>query len=156
MNVNSLLNAVNNVFTTYNPPDRQVYKRIVKRSGGDDLIGRPGSITYQDSVLTPQPFYQRRQQSWPPMNIGSNASRDEAAEKLLGPDGKSYAAVAYEILLAPQSITVDDLNNPNLTLLFKFSNGNEEEYEVTDYETVGVAGVDLLIIGYIKSVTRPN
>jgi len=143
-----ILNRVNGALRRTFPQDRTVYKRVVTRSGGDDLIGRGVAVSTVDTLLDPQPTYQR---------LGRNIVGDHVdAESVLGAAGsKVEVADDYSCLFSSTALPLADLNNKNVTIVFKDSAGNEEIFRITDYTPVSFQGTALIYMAFLRSTKRP-
>lgn len=140
-----ILAKMNTALRRVGPADRTIYKRVISRTGGDDLIGRKVStgITYTDTLLDPQPVYERLSR----YVVGPRALGKEVA-------GAASADVEnqYMVTFSASAISRNDLLNENMVFLFKDTSGNEEQYVVNDYEPVALNGVDLMFITYLISM----
>jgi hypothetical protein len=142
----ALISKLNAALNRVGPPERTVYKRVITRTGGDSLIGRPGSVSTADTILSPQPLYQR---------LGRFVVGDSAASQELLSNGKERVADDYQVIFSSTAVTQADLNNKDLQFVFKDAAGNSEVFRVTDFEPVGMNGVQLMFITYLRSTQRP-
>lgn len=144
----AILKKVNKAFGKVTPQDtRTVYKRFITRIQGDPLIGRPGIVNGEDTLLDPQPLYQRLGKY--PVGPVSKA------DLVLDSSGSAYIGNDYMCVFSASAISYDELRNPDLLIVFKDSSGNEELYRVDDYDPAGFQGTDILFTTYIKSTKRP-
>jgi hypothetical protein len=128
------------------PNDKLLYKRLNVKTGGDALTGRGVVATFTDTLLDPQPMYQR---------LGRNVVGDSApAQQIMAATGVNRIGAEYQIIFSSSCITVAELNNDNITFAFKDTSGNTEIYHLTDYEPVALTSLDLIFIGYIRSAVR--
>lgn len=141
-----VLTRINAALRKVSPLDRTVYKRTVTRTGGDVLIGRPAAITYSDTLLSPQPLYQR---------LGRNVVGDRVPAQEVLANTKEQIANDYELLISPTAMALADLQNPDVLLVFKDAAGNEESFRITDREPVSMNGVILMFLTYVRSTKRP-
>jgi hypothetical protein len=128
------------------PSDRQVYKRVVTRTGGDSLIGRGGTITHVDTLLDPQPLYQR---------LGRNIVGDSAPSQELLNNGSNRIADDYQVTFHPDAVSQADLNNKDLLFVFRDASNRDEIFRVTDFEPVAINGKAVMFVGYLRSTARP-
>lgn len=141
-----IIKKLDNALKRLNPVDVTVYKRLNSSTGGDTLIGRPGSQSHVDTLLVPQPMYQR---------LGRNVVGDSAPSQQLGVgQATSRIGVDYQIIFSPSSITKDELNNRNITYVFKDAAGGIEIYHLTDYEPTALQGQDVMYVAYLRSAVR--
>lgn len=139
-------NALNRTVGKGPLTNRTAYKRFVTRTGGDSLIGRPGSVTTTDTMLSPQPIYSRLSR----YVVGKSSG----AAEILGAQGAEVAE-DLAIILSPSAITLAELQNPDLLIVFKDSLNGETVFKVTDLEPTPFQGQDVTFLAYIKNVKRP-
>jgi len=125
------------------PPDRKVYRRTVIRTGGDDLIGRPGSVAVSDSLLDPQPYYARS---------GRQIGGDDTEVYRTG--AEMSVGEGYDLIVATKALSLSDLQNPNVLLVMKDAAGTVEVYRITDWEPLGFSGEPVLYLVSIRSTKR--
>jgi len=132
-----------------NVVDRTIYKRVVTRTGGDPLIGRPASVSYAETKISPPPAYQR---------LGRNIVGDNAPAELVisSSGGSNQVADDYAIFFSAESITRAELDDPDVMIVFKDSAGNEEVFRVTDFEFQPYQGIDICVTAYLRSTKRPS
>lgn len=142
-----IIAKLNTALNKVNVSDRVVYKRVVTRSGGDDLLGRPGSVDYTDTKLVPPPAYQR---------LGRNIVGNNAPAVLtLGSSGSDMqVADDYAIVISPTSMSRAELSNPDVMIVFKDSAGKEEVFRISDFEPQAYQGIDIVTTAYLRSVKR--
>lgn len=141
-----IIKKLDNALKRFNPVDVTIYKRLNVSTGGDTLIGRPGSTSYTDTLLTPQPMYQR---------LGRNMVGDSAPSQQIDVGNNTTRIGAdYQIIFSPTSITTDELDNDSITYVFKDASGNEEIYHLTDYEPVALTGQAVIYVAYVRSSVR--
>lgn len=134
-----IINKLNSLLNKYMPLVCVVYKRRLVRSGGDDLIGRPTSVTHVDVQLTPQPYYERLE-----------GGRLDGLLK----DNISVAVGDYAILFSPDSITLDDLRNKDLVVVLKDSADREEVLRLLSIVPTSINSVNVAYQGYFRSIKR--
>jgi hypothetical protein len=134
-----IITKLNAVLNKVGPPTRTVYKRVVTRTGGDDLIGRPGTVTNADTLLDPQPFY---------------SDLDKEAAELNGTGAKIYMPDDKRVIVSPDSMTYAECTNPNLFIVLKDSSGVEEQFLLVDFKRISIEGVDVALVLIIRSVRR--
>jgi hypothetical protein len=117
-----LIKKLDNTLKRFMPMERKVYKRVVTRTGGDDLIGRPGSVTSVDTLLDPQPYYEAMQRG--------GGSQDVARLDMAIANTKATSLSDYEFLISPTAMTRAELNNRNVFLVLKDASGNAEVLEI--------------------------
>lgn len=143
--VQSIIKRLDKVLTKFAPTDnRLVYSRVITRSGGDDAIGRPGTVSNVDTILSPQPVWSRP------------SRRD--IEHLLTPtvleNGVTRSAVDYIMLVSPSALSQDQLQDPNTFLVLKDSAGNAEVFLIQDVQPTGLFDADVVYEVLIRSVNR--
>jgi hypothetical protein len=145
-NPTAILRRVNRAFSRLNPPSPdKVYKRVVTRTGGDDLTGRPGSVTNTDTLLSPQPIYSR------PMREEIGLYRTHT---LLAASTGVEPAANWVMTVSPTAMSINELSNKDMLIVTKDVLGNEEVFLIQDYETTGFSGVDILYDVRLKSIKR--
>lgn len=122
------------------PSGRFVYKRTTTTSGGNTLLGiYPANSTQQtDTLLNPQPI---------PQQLQERAS-------VLSATGLVLEATDYEIILSADSITLQELEQPSLTIVLKSAadgSGTNEEYRILGYNPYEFQGK---YVGYCIYVRR--
>lgn len=147
MNAAGIIRKLDNSLRKVTPLGRIAYKRIITRTGGDQLIGRPGTVTYTDTKLDPQPYYNRIGREHVP---GGHTN----AQTVVDSSGQANITDDWEFLLSPTAISESDLKNNDMLLVLKDSNG-EETFRLLDYESPSGFGQDLAYIGYFRSIKRP-
>ena len=143
MTADVIISRMDKVLKRFNVSNREVYKRVVIRSGGDPLIGRYSSVKTAEWKLDPQPM------------VMSPRSDEPVA---LNSDGKSVVQVGDLLLtVTPTSVSREDLENKNLVFVFKHpSNHVEEEYFIVSYRPVVVYGSDVMFNVLVRSKRRPD
>ena len=142
-----IITKLNTTLNRVGPQDRIVYKRVLTQTGGDSLIGHPSSVTHVDTVLSPQPLYQR---------IGRNIVGDQITAEIIQALNSQHVADDFMLTLSPTAMSMDDLGNKNVMIVLKDAAGNEELYRITDYEPIAFQGTVVMIAAYIRSTTRPS
>lgn len=144
--VDGLIRRFDKTLTRFNPIDVTIYKRVNESTGGDALLGRAGSTSFTDTLLDPQPIYQR---------LGRNIVGNSApSQKLLVDTSTSHIAADYQIIFSPTSITREELDNNNITYVMKDALGALTIYHLTDYEVVAMQGEPVMFVGYVRSAVR--
>ncbi|HWT39807.1 MAG TPA: hypothetical protein VN081_00830 [Dongiaceae bacterium] len=141
----SLINQVNSVLTQVTPLARTVYLRTVSVSGGDSLIGKVGTSSYTDTLLSPQPYFTRIGREHVP---GGHADFYDYIDN----NGRQMLRDDYRFIFSPTSVTRDQLENPNNIFALKDSDGNTELLRLVDIEAPAVAGSEVLFVCYLRSV----
>lgn len=141
--VNSFIAKVNRILSTTNGFDRKVYLRTTTSTGGDPLLGRYGTVTINDVLLTPQPFVERLGRERIP------GGHTNAQTYLVGSSMK--VGDDYSVLVSSSMVSLTQLQNPQCQLVFKDANGNVEVLTVHDFETVALDGSDIAYQVYCRS-----
>lgn len=146
----SLIGKLDSILNKFGPFDRIVYKRVITASGVvDSLIGRySGSETHVDTVLDPQPYYERIGRQHIP---GGHA---QSMDILVG--SKQLLADDYEFIISPTSMSLADLQDSNTLLVLKNDSGDEEELRLMDVEKNSLQGERVLYTAYYRSQGRPQ
>jgi len=145
----SLVKKLDAVLKKTAPFEYTVYKRVVTRTGGDSLTGRKGTVNYTDTVLSPQPFYQR-------MGREPSTGPKAFAEAILTSGGKNVVADDYVFLFSPSAITKAELKNQDVVLILKDSSSVEQDtLRLLDWQTATLTGTDVLYVVYARSTKRP-
>lgn len=143
----SIQTKIDGASTKFVLTDRTIYKRVVSRSGGNQLIGQPGSVDPNDTELKPQPFYSRPDS----MELGAIRAPDD----VLSSDGTAgLSNTEYVLFFTPNCMSLSDIQNPDVTLVFKDVQGNEEQFRIIDYETLAFQGGTFGISAYVKSFKK--
>jgi hypothetical protein len=137
-----IITRLNAALKRVGPPTRTVYKRVVTRTGGDNLIGRPGSVTYADTACDPQPLVSR-------------ISTERVRESAILSGTKVYQTEDLQALFSPTAITLAELQDENLVIALKDSVGNTETYRIVDFDFTSLEGQDVIYKAIIRSVSRP-
>jgi hypothetical protein len=138
---------VDTVLRKYMPPDRTTYKRIVTRTGGNDLIGRPGSVTTSDTIFDPQPYYQQ---------IGRRpVSGGRARVETMSTGSGQRTVDDYKFTFSASAISVADLQGANIQLVLKDSSGNSEVLNILDFDPIAMNNTVIAITVYARSTDRP-
>jgi hypothetical protein len=113
----ALIAKVNAVLNKVNATDRDLYKRVYTRSGGDALLGRAGTVTTTDTLITVPP-----------------AVQTIASDSIQYLNGSGLAQVGdLLITLSATAISLDDLQNEDLRLVLK-RGLVEEELAIIHYD----------------------
>ncbi len=141
----ALIRRLDVAMKRFAPPSRQVYKRLTTRTGGDDLIGRPGSTVKTDTLLSPQPLYGRANA---PRGVGDTDSEIFVSGTTVRTGGQ------YTLTLSPTAITLAELQNEELQFVMKDSAGVEEVFCIEDVAPVGMASEDVMYLVVVRSIKR--
>lgn len=141
----SLISRIGVILNKVNPTDRKIYKRVVKRTGGDQLLGVPANIENVDIQLDPPPIFSR---------VGRNIVGQAVNSEAFDVDGAIGIGNDYMLTVSPAAISWAEFGNKDLLIVFKDSDMNEEVFRITDFEPVAFQGIDVLIIAFIKSTSR--
>lgn len=142
--VAGIIKRVDRALNKYAPlASRSVYRRVTTRSGGDDLIGRPGSVNIVDTLLAPQPTYRRRSLY---TSVGDGQELDV----------NETAAVATDLVMfcSVTALTLGDLNNKDVQIILKDPSGSLELFEIYDFDPIGMQGVTVAWSIAIRSIQQ--
>ena len=129
---------LDSVLTRFNLTDRPVYKRVITRTGGDPLLGKPASVSVVDTLFAPQPAVQAI----------FNKSIDVVV-------GTSIAQVGdYLCTFSPTALSRADLANKDMTVVFKDASGTQDELFVEAFGPTVLNGVDVVFDVLIRSKKR--
>ena len=137
-----VLKRVDAALNKVTPINRQVYKRITQFTG-DSLIGRVTSDT-TDILLVPQPAITQ---------IGRqhlSGARD-AVETVINSSGTRLVKDDYTMIVSGDAITEAELQNNNLSFVFKTVDG-EEVLFVMDYSPLEFQGLVIVYEVFVRSV----
>lgn len=141
----SLKQRVNAVLNQYAPTYMTAYKRVVTRSGGDDLTGHTGTVTNTDTLLNPQPVYGRALRR----QVGGTDA------EIMATSTESKVGQLYEMIVSADAMSITDIESQNVLVVLKDPTTQEEEvYRIADYEPMGVSGGAVAYLLYIRSATR--
>jgi hypothetical protein len=138
---------VNSVLRRFTPFDRTVYKRLITRTGGNDLLGRPGTTTHTDTVFDPQPVYAH-------MGRASISGGKDKIESILSASGLHMTADDFSFLFSPDAYSVDELQNKDIVIVLKTATGAEEVFNILDSEPTSMNGVVIALTVYARPVKR--
>lgn len=145
------IRTLDRLLKKFGPFNRQVYMRERQDVGYyDQLLGkRAGMTTHVDKLLTPQPLYQR---------VGKQNLRDGKADEKVVINSQSNVSVPddYLFTISPSSMTLDQLDNPKMTLVLKNKEGDEEELRMLDLDRTSFNDKDVLFRAYFRSMNRPR
>lgn len=141
-----ILNKVNGVMRRFTPLTRTLYKRTVTTAGGDELIGRPGSVTNTDTILDPQPIYS-------PIGRKTVAGGHDKVQPIMGSTGQRTAD-DYKFTMSPTALSLAELQARNLCLVFKDDLGAEEVLYINDFAPLGLNDTVVAIVVFAGSVKR--
>jgi hypothetical protein len=134
---------VDSVLTEFSPiGDRTVYSRVLVKTGGDALLNTGQTVTSTDTLLVPQPVYSR-------------LMFDEGSFDRVALVGTSYIAPGdYEFVISLNSIDKESLLDSGTQMVLKLADETVEVLKLIGYDAVGVKGMDVVFIGYYRSVKR--
>lgn len=142
-----IISRVNQVLASLNVTNRVVYKRVISRTGGDPLLGRPGAVDIADTVLSPQPAVE-----YVP-TIVNNRGLNKNHPLVVG--GQIAMVGDYLLTMSATSITKDDLENPDTVFALKTTT-SEEERAVVSYDPAVINGIDVAYFVLVRSVERTS
>lgn len=119
------------------PMTRTALKRVTTETGGDQLIGRDGTIVTSDIVFNPQPVFTH-----------------VTAKQVLYSNNKLIADGDYRFLFAGGAVSSADLQDPNAVLVLRDSAGMEEILHIIDIQPSTFRGVDVALTVYAHPVER--
>jgi len=122
-----LRSKLDGILKRFTVTDRVVAKRITSSTGGDPLTGRGATSTVVDSVLDPQPAVQVASKEYPLVVAGQVLSAD----------------ADYFVTVSANSLTRDDVTNPNLSITFTDSAGRVEELFIVGFSPTMLNGSDI-------------
>ncbi len=117
MNASQLISRVDKVLTQVNATNKTVYKRVFNTTGGDPVLGKGGTTTKVDTQLVPPPAVM---------------SEDIKAALILSGSGR-YLEKDEFLIVSISALSRADIQNPKLTLVFKDTDGHEEEARILHY-----------------------
>lgn len=128
-----LIKKVDKILSKFNLTDGRgdVYKRVITRTGGDSLIGKPSTVVKTDTLLSPPPAVQVIDLSIVNVKRGYNPN------VIVG--GVVVAAGDYIVRLSPTAVTEEELTNPDFCLVF-----GTEERSVVSFDRTVVNGKTVL------------
>lgn len=143
-----LRTLVDSVLTEFSPiGDKNVYSRIVTRTGGDALLNIGMTVTETDALLSPQPVYSRL-----------DISRNSIPNSDINIVGSNVTSIGdYEFVISLNSISKAVLLDKDTMLVLKpvdTTDTTEEVLRLVGYDSIGVKGTDVLFTGYYRSVKR--
>lgn len=147
MNAAGIVTKLNAALLKVNATEFLIYKRVVTIAGGDALIGRPGSVTNVDTLLSPPPIYSR-------FGRESQGYKTPGIADDISAGGKSGEQNDYEMLVSPTAMSATDLNNPNVLVVFETTSGYAEVFRITDYVSQAYQGSVVTFTVYLKSTSR--
>jgi len=141
-----LTSKADKLLTKYQVTDsRDLYKRVITRTGGDALLGRPGSVTMVDTLLDPPPMVETLsfQRANHPRNfIATIGTADSVA--LIGDNFCTISVTA---------LSQAELDNKNLVFVFKGGPVDEEMNMIT-YDAAVVNNAVVLWYVLLRSKGR--
>lgn len=151
--LSSIQNKIDGASRKYLLETRSIYKRITNVVTVNSLLEDPQSVDFTDVFLDPQPFYGRPERT----DIGTL----RAPADVLSADGTvELVNTEYILFCTPNCLSISDIQNPNLTVVFKDAQANEEIFRIIDYEPIGfqggVAATQVLIRSFKKQTGTTN
>lgn len=140
----SLVAKANRILGSTNAFSRKVYIRTTVNTGGDTLLGRYGSSTPTDVLISPQPFVERLGRERIPGGHATSETLAVGSDVKIGDD--------YSVIVSSSMVTVDQLQDPLVQFVFKDNHGAEETLVMHDFETVTIDSTDVLYVVYCRSV----
>lgn len=137
--------ALDNTLGKYAPPSRAVYKRVTAIAGGDPLTGRPGTETFVDTKMNPQPYYSR------PVRYAVGSYHKATIFDDVGGTG---IGTAYILLASASAITLAELADDRLSFVLKNDAGVEEVFTITDFDDISVQGSNAAFSILVQSIKR--
>jgi hypothetical protein len=140
----SIINSLNQILRITQPAARTVTKRVITRENGDPLLGRKGSVTYVDTVVTPQPYF---------MRLGRDYLHGEHDRSYTVVDSANQEIVAddYKFIFSPTSITRQEFQNPDMVLTLTDGEGNVETLTLLDITAPTIGSTEVAFIAYYRS-----
>lgn len=142
----ALISRIDTVLNKFAPLTRTCYKRIVTRTGGNDLLGRPGTITTSDTIFSPQPSISMTGRE--PVSGG----RDKV--KAIMVTSGQRTADDYQLLFSTSALTVSQVQGKDVLLVLKDATGAEEVLEIMDVEPLGMENTIVALIVMARSIKR--
>jgi hypothetical protein len=133
-----LIKVADKLLNTFNVTDRVLYKRVFTRTGGDALIGRPGTVTHVDTLISPPPAVEIISDAYLSLAVGSTSLLQ------IGD---------YALTFSANSITRAELQNKNLALVFT-PGATEEELMIVTFEPLMANGKDVAFEVVARSKKR--
>jgi len=145
--LDELIRKTDTLLNRFTPLDRRTaYKRVVTRTGADDLISRPTGVTTEDTELSPQPFFKRSGRT---RFSGEQAN----AEFVLKSATEKSTADDMYFIISVNALSEEELTNVDTRLVL--SDGSTEEvFRIMDYESPSLQGGVVLWKVYGRSIER--
>jgi hypothetical protein len=143
----AVITRLDNALNKVNPVSCQIYKRTSTSVGGDQLLGVAGTVTNTDVLIVPPPLYTR---------LGRNFVGAGSVAEMVDTGSKLEMENDYAVTFSPSSLNAAEATDEKLLIVFKYTNGEENAYRITDFDTVPFQGIDVIIIAYIRSISRSN
>ncbi len=130
-----LIKKVASVIKKVGPMSRTSYLRTVVLTGGDELIGRDGTITNTDVLFNPQPIYHQ---------LGHRQAMflSSATQQLVADD--------YKFTFPTTVNSEADFQGANTYIVLKDANG-EERYRILYVNSESYAGMDVVMVVFARS-----
>lgn len=148
MNLAGIVAKLDRALTKVTPLDRLVYLRTITQTGGDQLIGRPGTSTFVDVLLKPQPYYSRLGRQ----RVTGDRTKSETT---VSSSGKALLDDDYMCITSPTAVSESQLQDNNVVFTMVDSAGAIEVMRIIDFDTPSAFGGNCAYIVYLRSVQRP-
>ncbi len=154
----SIINRVNGALKRISGMSRPAYLRVVTETGGDQLLGRPGTVINSDSIFYPQPVYHQ---------LGHYKAMVMSTANL------TLVADDYVFTFSPTIITKNELQQGNVFILLKngvqppgwglsgfgvtdygADDGEEEILEIIYYNDIAIYGETVAFSIIARSIAR--
>jgi hypothetical protein len=135
--LDSIIKRIDKVLTKTKPFVGTAYKREFVKAGGDPVTGRNATVSVTDKVFTVPP-----------------AIRDVTTDDAMRIVGTAINPVTDFIITAsPTVLTESDLANPNLSIVLKKGN-YEEEFSIVSFYPARLYGGVVCVEALIRSKKR--
>lgn len=139
MNSTTLVSKVNAALNKLSPSDRDVYKRVYSRTGGDSLLGVGATVTATDTLLSPKPAI-------------FDITQDDIARMA----GTTKVQINDQLMIVSSSaLSRTDLENKELSIALKHGS-IVEEYSIVGCTVAPYQGVAIAFSVILRSKRRPT
>jgi hypothetical protein len=118
---------LDSVLRRFTITDRDVYIRRSMQGGGDPLTGRGVGTTNNEVLMDPQPSVTVAAKNYPLVIAGTS----------LSPDAE------YLLTVSATAMTLSDVTDPNLSILFRDALGKDEVFFICGFSTMFLKGEDI-------------
>lgn len=132
-----IISKVDRLLSKLNATERPVYKRVITRTGGDDLIGRGSTATHEDTLLSPQPVM----------------TKISETSQILASGSSNLQIGDWVMTASPTALTQTDLLSKDLLIVFK-EGTNEESLRVLSFDAPALYGQALAYNVFLRSIER--